>query len=134
MAQPEILWSNQRLERAVAQLVFYSEILPKQIYLDYKAEREERAQREKSGDYRALIKEIGDEGAEEDLQKKLDQMLKCNPRCLDEWDHEYVARITGEYQSLFKTFYKDKIMEKIFRDNVNTLTKAEFLDKICPPA
>ena len=67
MAQPEILWSNQRLERAVAQLVFYSEILPKQIYLDYAAEREERARREKGGDYRALIKEIGDEGGEEDL-------------------------------------------------------------------
>ena len=126
MQQPEILWSNQRLRKAMFQLVFYSEILPKQIYLNYVKNETEN---EKDQNQHPVLKESN---SMETLQQQIDQSAKDNHKCLDGWDPEYVQRIYSEYDAVFKTFYEDKIIEKIFPSGINTLTKEEFLSKVCP--
>tara|TARA_B110000285_G_C15070544_1_gene587662 strand:- start:395 stop:592 length:198 start_codon:yes stop_codon:yes gene_type:complete len=39
---------------------------------------------------------------------------------------DYVAEVLNNFDHIFKEFYEEKVIEKVFKNGINILTKTEF--------
>ena len=51
---------------------------------------------------------------------------------LKDWDSTYTIKATNNFNPIFQSFYQDKIIEKLYHENVNFLDKNQFIDAISP--
>jgi hypothetical protein len=63
--------------------------------------------------------------------KALIKKIEADPDFLN-FGEEYLNEVIENFEEIFKEFYEDKLIEKIFANGVNILTKEEFQSALSP--